>query len=333
MSGQTTWEQLTNFVDDLERSLRYELEEDFDCDSIILCGVGGSAVSGDFAADCCYAESRIPIRSVRYPKLPSWVGPRTVAVVSSYSGNTAETMEMYRKAKAVGCVVVALTSGGVLKDTAEAAGDMVVLLPVGMHPRHAIGYMIGYTLAIIRASGGPDIRPRISRFIPSLKAYRDENAIPERCLARDLAMELSDKVSVICADSSMRSVSFRWKTQINENSKHVAFCEAFAEFSHRSLEQWIHTKRQDLRLVMLIGCDDCMCGEASRMDNAASALKKAGASVTIIRLGGESSLENMFRAIILGDYVSFYIAEIRGIDSAEVRPVMQMKAKLSKIGY
>lgn len=333
MSGQTTWEQLTNFADDLERSLCYEFEADFECDSIILCGVGGSAVSGDFAADCCYAESRIPIRPVRYPKLPSWVGSRTVAVVSSYSGNTAETMEMYRQAKSAGCIVVALTSGGILKGAAESAGDRVVLLPTGMHPRHAIGYMIGYTLAIIRASGGPDVRPRISGFIPSLKDYRDENAIPEGCLARTLARELADKVPVVCADSSMRSVSFRWKTQVNENSKHVAFCEAFAEFSHRSLAQWLGTSRTDLRLVMLIGCDDGMCREASAMEDAAAELERSGAPVTVIRLGGESSLENMFRAIILGDYISFYIAEMRGIDSAEVKPVMQMKAKLSEIGY
>ena len=102
MAGFTVKEQLYHFVDDLEKSLSYDPREVFDCDSILLCGVGGSAVSGDFAADCCYAESSKFLCLMKYPELPSWVGPRTLAIVSSYSGNTAETMHMYHQAKARG---------------------------------------------------------------------------------------------------------------------------------------------------------------------------------------------------------------------------------------
>ena len=83
MTGVPTEAQLRGFVDDLERSLDFDIGLEFDCDDIILCGVGGSAVSGDFAADCCYGESVKRIRLMKYPDLPSWVGGRTLAVVSS----------------------------------------------------------------------------------------------------------------------------------------------------------------------------------------------------------------------------------------------------------
>ena len=107
--------QLYHFIDDLEASLGYRPDAEFDCDNIVLCGFGGSAVSGYFAADCCYTESRKYIHLLKYPELPNWVGPRTLAIVSSYSGNTAETLALYTQAKSKGCVVVAVTSGGKLR--------------------------------------------------------------------------------------------------------------------------------------------------------------------------------------------------------------------------
>ena len=106
MSDIPLKDQLHGFIDDLERSLRFRLDSTIDCDNIILCGVGGSAVSGDFAADCCYSESTKPIILVKYPDLPEWVGSRTLAVISSYSGNTAETLHMHDQAKARGCTIV-----------------------------------------------------------------------------------------------------------------------------------------------------------------------------------------------------------------------------------
>lgn len=329
----STRDQLFHFTDDLEASLDYDPGETFDCDNIILCGVGGSAVSGDFAADCCFTESVKPIRLSKYPDLPRWVGSRTLAIVSSYSGNTVETMEMYRQAKERGCIVVAVTSGGLLRVAAEGAGDKLVLLPEGMHPRHAIGFMIGYTLAVIHAAGGPDLSGRIKEFIPALKLFRDEVALPSGCLARQLAADLAGKVPVICSDSSMRSVAFRWKTQINENSKFVAFCDSVPSFNRGSLVTWCETIRDNYLLILLVGTDDSMCNNTSYLEAAASTLRESEAPVKVIRLGGDSTLENMFRAIILGDYMSIYMAERRGIDAAEVRPVMQMKAKLSNLGY
>ena len=329
----STRDQLFHFTDDLEASLDYDPGETFDCDNIILCGVGGSAVSGDFAADCCFTESVKPIRLSKYPDLPRWVGSRTLAIVSSYSGNTVETMEMYRQAKERGCIVVAVTSGGLLRVAAEGAGDKLVLLPEGMHPRHAIGFMIGYTLAVIHAAGGPDLSGRIKEFSPALKLFRDEVALPSGCLARQLAADLAGKVPVICSDSSMRSVAFRWKTQINENSKFVAFCDSVPSFNRGSLATWCETIRDNYLLILLVGTDDSMCNNTSYLEAAASTLRESEAPVKVIRLGGDSTLENMFRAIILGDYMSIYMAERRGIDAAEVRPVMQMKAKLSNLGY
>lgn len=322
-------DQLYGFTDDLERSIRETFDFDIDCDNIILCGVGGSAVSGDFSADCCYIDSGKPVVSVKYPDLPSWVGPRTLAVISSYSGNTAETLHMREQARARGCTIVDVTSGGRLKELAHECGESIIMLPEGMQPRHAVGYMIGYTLGVIRCAGGPDLSGRILDFIPSLRDFRDRNALSDGCLARDLASRLMEHVPVVCADACMRSVAYRWKTQFNENTKYVAFCDSELGSGTPASDVWCGSPEGNAVPVLLVGCADAMCDSADALDGVSERLEKAGAPHITVRLGGSSTLENMFRALILGDYISMYMAMMRGIDPAEVRPVMQLKAKLA----
>ena len=327
MSDIPLKDQLHGFIDDLERSLQFRLNSAMVCDNIILCGVGGSAVSGDFAADCCYSESTKPITLVKYPDLPEWVGSRTLAVISSYSGNTAETLHMHDQAKARGCTIVNVTSGGRLKAIAEENGEMLITLPCDMQPRHAVGYMIGYTLEVIRSAGGPDFTERISGFIPSLRGFRDSEALGDGCQAKILAGRLMDHVPVVCSDACMRSVAYRWKTQFNENTKYVAFCDSEPGFGRAGLDLWVRGVGGCCLPVLLIGCD--APDGSNSLEDAVARLEESGIPHIAVRLGGASTLENMFRALILGDYISMYMAFIRGIDPAEVRPVMQLKAKLA----
>lgn len=318
----STYEQLHAFVDDLERTLGTDAGYDLDCDNIILCGMGGSAITSDVVADCCSKGSKVPITVVRSPLLPSWVGRRTLAVISSYSGNTAETIEMYNRAIAKGCTIVVLTSGGILKGLAERDGTHLMMIPEGLHPRHSIGYMIGYTLAIMNAAGCPDVSGSIRSILPSLRDYRDMLEGP-KSLARDLALRYIDHVPVICSDSRMRSVVFRWKTQFNENSKYIAFCNQIPGFIYCGLDSWLGYKQGNAALTVLTGM-----GNTPAVEKVVTELKDSNTDFIEIQLGGASEMEDMFRAIMLGDFISIYMAEIRGIDSAEVKPVMLMKERL-----
>ena len=210
---------------------------------------------------------------------------------------------------------------------AEADGFKVFELPKGMQPRHAIGHMIGYTLRIIEAAGGPSIHSRIEGIVDSLRSYRDGIVIAGE--ADRLASRLMGRVPVVCADGAMQSVAFRWKTQINENSKFVAFCEQSPGWILGGPRSW--GEKDGLTLVILSASDEVLCHGADSLNRLAERARSEGADVELIDLGGASTLENMFRGIILGDYVSMRMAEMRGIDPAEVRPVMQMKAKLARV--
>ena len=325
----STRKQLHDFIDDLEKCLKYEYEGEIDCDNIVLCGMGGSAISGNIVADYCQKQSTKPIVVVMNTSLPNWVNERTLTIISSYSGNTLETLETYKQTLSLGCKRVIITSGGHLKRLAEKNGDPTIILPDNLHPRHSIGYMIGYIFGVIRKAAGLEEPGDIMDAIPSLRKYRDELE-KKNGLAIQLAGYLIDHIPVICSYSDIQSIVFRWKTQFNENSKYVAFCTTMSEFVYSDLKGWVNGQRPNYRLTIIV--DDI-----DDIENDIYASKLIGylndhkVQYRIVSLDGKTTVENMFRALMLGDYISMYMAEIQKIDPSVVPPITLLKTKLKPI--
>ena len=319
-----TDEQLYHFVDNLEESIRFDFKSLGNVDSILMCGMGGSSISADIVLDLCFDKSRIPIRCMKYSEMPSWAGPSTLVICSSYSGNTQETISAYDQAVACGCKVVVVTAGGKLKDRAVRDSSSLILMPDNMHPRHSIGFMVGYTLAVIKSTGACDITESIASCISSLRDYRDAIMPKGDGKAWSMAEVLQKKVPIMLSDMSLRSVSFRWKTQINENAKYIAFTNQIQEFNRCALEAWNADHGSNGYLLVLSGNSD------PRLDNVISKMDEYGCEYHVERFEGETDVENLFRAIILGDYISMYMAEIRGIDAGIVPPIVRLKQLLNE---
>ena len=324
MKDVGTSEQIHRFIDDLELSLDMEFGPMPKFRNIILCGMGGSGITGDMVADLLLDVSPVPIRTLKSTELPNWAGTDTLVVVSSYSGNTLETREVYKQALEKGCRVVVITSGGALKAMSDENGNDLILMPEDMHPRHSIGFMIGYTLSVLRSAGCGDISSKIKDSIPGLRRYRDTLESKDgTCLPLEMARSFIDHVPVICADRRFGSVILRWKTQFNENSKYVAFCTPSDEFVHGGLCscKW----RDVLSLTVLVGSRDDSTAEVI------DTLDRSGICYRRVDFDGDSEMENFFRMVMLGDFISMHMAVIRGIDPASVRPITQLKSILGMI--
>ena len=189
-------EQLYRFIDDLEKCLTFDFDREIDCDNIVLYGMGGSAISGNVVADYCFKRTDKPVIPIMSTSIPGWINNRTLAIVSSYSGNTLESIVAYSRLLKTGCKIVIITSGGHLKKFAEKNGNMLVELPDNLHPRHSIGYMIGYTLGIIRSVCDIGSLKDISESLSSLKDYRKE-LIREDGPAHRLAKRYVGRIPVI----------------------------------------------------------------------------------------------------------------------------------------
>ncbi len=305
-------DQLHDFPDNLEEALRCDLGR-IDCDGVLLCGMGGSAISGAIAADFFSGISKVPMVTVKNCRIPAWAGDRTLAIVSSYSGDTLETLHMYTAAREAGCRVIALTSGGRLREMCERDGVQMMLLPGDMQPRHSIGYMIGYTMSVLERCGCPT--SRMGEIIGSLKDFRDRLESPEGIARIDsIADRLSGRVPVIVTGSMMQSVAFRWKTQINENSKLVAFCGSLSEYDCEALCRRAEKDGRRLAVVVLGPFGDCDSPLLVRVDE-----------------GREDPVENALCLLMIGDHVSMRMAERRGVDPKPVAPIKSLKMRLAEM--
>ena len=322
--------QLHDFIDDLERCLNYEFKEKIECDGIVLSGMGGSAISGNVVADYCLRRTDKPVISIMNASLPNWVNRNTLVIISSYSGNTLETLESYKQAMIIGCKKVIITSGGILKKLAEKNNDPMIILPDNLHPRHSIGYMIGYIFGVIRSSSSLERPDEILNVIDSLRKYRDELEDGNESKALILAKQFINYIPVICSYSSIQSIIFRWKTQFNENSKYIAFCTTISEFVYSDLKGWINNRRPNYALAIIVNDKECINRDIYT-SKLIDYLNDHSVPYHLISLDGSTSTENMLRALMLGDYISMYMAEIQGIDPSEVPPIASLKKKLKPI--
>src|SRR5205807_312860 len=63
--------------------------------SVVLAGLGGSAIGGDLLRSCYADHLACPMEVVRDYHLPAYVGRDTLVFAASNSGNTEETLSAY----------------------------------------------------------------------------------------------------------------------------------------------------------------------------------------------------------------------------------------------
>ncbi len=319
--------QIRRFVNDLKDSFDLTMDFDKHYSQIILCGMGGSAISGDLVSDMCFDVPNVCVNVSRYPVLPAWVNDETLVIICSYSGNTWETQAMYEDAVKRGSRVIVITSGGIIKEIAESRGDLLVCLPNGLQPRQAIGLMIGYICKILDTATGTDLERRVSPSLDEAEKFASDLNHNKNNIARDLAEHLHGRIPVIYSDESMGSVSFRWKTQISENSKMVAFNCLMPEFNHNEIVGWSVSSDKTLAPVIIV-CETGSESVRKVTDACVKILSDYGVDACKVEITGDTRIECILKGVILGDFVSYYLAIKNSVNPVEVVPIRNLKAEM-----
>jgi glucose/mannose-6-phosphate isomerase len=289
---------------------------------LVVCGMGGSAIGGDLAAAVIGARALRPLRTVRDYALPAGIGPETLVLAASYSGNTEETLACFEAAGDAGAPRVALTTGGKLGEAARDGGVPVVGVPSGMQPRAAVVYMVVGVLGCAAACGvAPSLRDEVEGAAGLLRRLGDDES-----RARELAAALQGQVPVIFGGGATAPVALRWKTQVNENAKRPAFAAVLPEADHNEICAW--ERPGDLAAVFLEEPgQDARLG--ARVDATAEIVGAAGAPVLRVEAQGETAFERVMSLVMLGDLVSLHLAQLDGTDPTPVEPIERLKARLA----
>ncbi|MEI7838166.1 MAG: bifunctional phosphoglucose/phosphomannose isomerase [bacterium] len=302
-----------------------------DFNNVVLAGMGGSALAGLIAQT--WPGFNIPFVISRDYSVPKFLNNKSLFIASSYSGNTEETLAALSEAEEIGANIIIIASGGSLEKIAKDKGYPIAILPSGLQPRHATLYGLKAILQITDQFG---ITNNSSKELESKSDYIKQlckNWFPEIATsdnqAKQIALELMGKSIVVYSGPLLNSVGYKWKISFNENSKHIAWVNQFSEFNHNEFLGW--TKQPTDKPYAVIDLRSKL--ENPRINKRFEISKKllSGLRPEPIEINaqGEDVLEQILWTMILGDFVSIYLALLSNLNPFPVELIEKLKIELT----
>jgi len=305
----------------IEKATGIGIKSNFD--NIVICGLGGSAMPAVLLIDFI-PNLKIPVYTHRAYGLPNGANKKSLIVCISFSGNTEETLSAYNEAVEKGYNVIALTTGGELKRIAKEKGLPCCVVPNDCtQPRFGTGYLFASLIKILENSG---ILENKSKEIIALASELNPASFESE--GKALATKLVDKIPVVYASEQYKSIARINKIKFNENSKIMAFWNYFPELNHNEMVGLTNLKGNFYFLILKDNNDNPK--NIKRMDLFSQLAKEKGAGVDIIEMQGETKLKKMFNALLLFDWISYYLALAYNVDPIAVKIVEDFKKQLKQ---
>ncbi|MEM8907667.1 MAG: bifunctional phosphoglucose/phosphomannose isomerase, partial [Bacteroidota bacterium] len=281
-----------------------------------------------FVAEFVRTECKVPYTIGKGYHIPAHVGPNTLAIASSYSGNTEETLHAFEQMLARGAKVVVIASGGKLIEKARSLGLDHIQLPSGWpSPRACLGFSLVQQLFVLHKLGLIS-NQRIEEVRAAFALLQEEQAnIRED--ARSVAQNLLGKIPVIYTTDRMEAVAVRLRQQINENSKMLCWHHVVPEMNHNELVGW-RQENHDLAVIYLRNEDDYERNQV-RININKEIISSYTNTIIEIYSKGQSLVERALYLVHLSDWISFHLASLRGVDPVEIKVIDYLKSELGKV--
>jgi glucose/mannose-6-phosphate isomerase len=295
---------------------------------IYVAGIGGSGIGANFVQEFTKDEIKVPYLIGKGYNNPAYIDQNTLYIASSYSGNTEETLTALSGVENSGAKIVIITSGGKLLKIAQEKGYDYIQVPGNWpSPRACLGFSLVSQLYVLYKLGFIS-KTSIEQVKSSVDLIKyDQDEIKNK--ASKIAEILHGKITIIYVSDRMESVALRLKQQINENSKILAWYNVIPEMNHNELVGWKDIN-ENVAVIFFKNKDDYN-RNAIRMANNKEVISKLAATTIEISSKGQNLVEKSIYLIHLGDWISWYLAELRGVDALEVYAIDALKAELAKV--
>lgn len=295
---------------------------------VYVSGLGGSGIGADFVAAFVYNECRIPYLVGKGYDLPAFVGAKSLAIASSYSGNTEETLTAFDAIQNTGARTICIASGGKLIDAATRLGlDHIRVPDTWPSPRACLGYSLVAQLYVLNKLGltGDKAIEEVRKSITLLRNESDE--IRER--AEKVAQLLYGKLPVIYATDRFSPVAVRFRQQVNENAKSLGWHHVVPEMNHNELVGW-RDVHEDLAVIWFRSRNDHDRNQM-RININKEIIGNYTSTMVELYAKGDSLVQQSLYLVHLGDWISWYLAQLRGVDAIEVKVIDYLKGELAKV--
>lgn len=301
----------------------------FEPANIVYAGMGGSALAAHLSTT--WPGYKVPFEIVRNYDLPEYVSSQTLVIVSSYSGNTEETLSALAQAEEKGARIAVISGGGKLVEKATEKGYPLALLPKSGQPRYAVLYNLKALLSLLKAAGVVTNAEIEAPLQAAADFLRRSTAVwgPEVATAdnpaKQLAQELMGKSIVVYGGPKMFPAAYKWKISFNENAKQVAWTNQIPEFNHNEFIGWSKQPVDKPYAVIDLRSNKEHERVQKRFEVSEKLLSGMRPAPTVVNVEGDTLLEQLLWAVAYGDFVSLYLALLNGLNPAPVELVEKLK--------
>lgn len=311
----------------------YELPElDFAVENIVFAGMGGSALWA--LLSLTWPGHKVPFEIWRRYDAPTYISDKTLMIISSYSGNTEETLSALKAGENAGAHIVIASSGGKLVEIAHEKNYPIALLPKASQPRFGALNGLKSLVTILEKAGlvavddAEKILHRTSEFLKVEIANWLPDVPTDKNPAKQLALEIAGTSPVIYAGPKMFPAAYKWKISFNENAKNVAWCNEIPEFSHNEFLGWTsHPVDKPYSVVDLRSSFEHPRVQ-KRFVVTEKLLSGKRPHPHVVEAKGDTELEHLLYFVAYGDFVSLYTALLNGLNPTPVDLIEKMKTAL-----
>lgn len=294
--------------------------------NILITGLGGSGIGGSIVSEIIAKSSPVPVTVNKTYHIPAFVNEHTLVIVSSYSGNTEETLFAMELALEKGAEVAIITSGGKAAEIADEKELNKIIVPGGNPPRSMLAYSFVQQFYLLNHYGLVDdsFKADIQNAIELID--EKEEAIVSDSLV--LAENLEGQTPIIYCVDGYEGVAIRWRQQLNENSKMLCWHQVVPEMNHNELVGW--KSGNEGHSVIFLRNDDDFDRNQKRVEINQEIIKKQTPYLYEVWSLGKSQIEKTLYLIHYGDWVSLHLSDINKVDVMEIEVINHLKAELSK---
>jgi glucose/mannose-6-phosphate isomerase len=295
--------------------------------NIVISGLGGSGIGGKIVSQLVSEHVQVPIVCVNDYVLPEFVNKNTLVIISSYSGDTEETVASMEVAEQKGAEIACITSGGKIAKRAAEKGYNTIIIPGGNPPRSMFGYSSVQLFFLLNAYGF--INDSFEAEIEKAIAMIEENKEQIRKDSKSICDRIVDRIPILYSEAQYEGVAIRWRQQINENSKMLCWHHVFPEMNHNELVGW--TGGDNRVAVVILRNEDDHKRSQLRMELCKKLMGEKCDTIIEAWSKGGSRIERSYYLIHLGDWLSIDLAETRKEDAVAIPAILFLKGELSKV--
>lgn len=318
------WEYLAHEFDNASFAPQAEVR------NVVLSGMGGSALPGVILNS--WPGLNVPFEISRGYAIPQYVGPNTVFISSSYSGNTEETLEALSLAEERDAQIVVVAAGGKLRAIAEEKCYPLFTIPSGIQPRMAV---LGFLNAFVRILTGcgvvnasvDDLHHSATWLKGELEQFSATVPTAQNT-AKQVALEVVGKTAIVYSGPLLFPAANKFKISLNENAKNTAWANQYPEFNHNEFIGWSSHPVDKPFAVVEFRSNLEHPRVQKRFEVTERLLSGKRPSPIVVTPKGDTLLQQIVWSIGFGDFVSVYVAFLNNVDPTPVALVEKLKAEL-----